>query len=252
MALGSDNVVAARRFRRWLAERVAETSWVWGCSVTNRELAQQLGVDPEIIVDARRYLDRVERERCERSGAVLARVGRNGRPKVVDHTKDLVVRTPQYVFAEWHKLMELRGIHGTTAMRSLIHYVLSHPEYRPTRQFWYYQGKRHYVGPEMSHRWYIRVTLPSGLWAVLARRSKSLRMHKVHLCRDLILDFMEGKIPANLPLITNIEQFWDPSRYVAGDESLIEAARGSLLKRKRVRKKKEPSDDEGRTEGSVG
>ncbi len=244
----------ARRFRRWLIERIADTSWLWLSKATNKELAEMLGVHVDVLVDARRFMDSIEKARTEETGLTRARIGMGGRPKTVDYVRNIAVLTPINVFEDWQKVIEFRGTSTRTILRSLTHYFLLHPEYKSPREGWIYKGHRLYCSRIPMEQWPWRLTckVPNTIRELLLKRSRAMRVPMSTVFRNLVLDYMEDKIQG-LEMVTSMEQLWEASRYPSVGEDVVEAARLKMNKRNKKRLlTREELDREDRRAGRRG
>ncbi len=225
----------ASRFRRWLVQRVAETAWVWGVKgLTNLEMSHVLGIAPDVLVDARRWCDDLDRARSEVDGTLRVRTtGRNG-VVPVDRTYQMRIRLPPPVYLAFQKLIELRGVREPTLVRSMIHHYLLQPSYPVPREYWTFEGKRLVIGRTANARWpwNVRCDIPYGVAVVLRRRAKADSVSLARVTRNLILDLVEGKLD-HMRIITSPGQFFEPSRYHVGDQAVREVAERKFAKRTR-------------------
>jgi hypothetical protein len=212
----------ATKFRDWLVQRVAETAWAWGVKgATNQELCAQLGIEPSVLVDARRYMDALDRSRNKVQGTQRVRTSGRNTVQVVDRNYLGCVLLPQYLYLEWRKLLDLRGINEVTLLRSALHHFLTHPGYPLPRDHWTYQGKRYVVGETAGNPWIyrLRFEVPAGFMAMVHRRRRVLGVPLSRITRNLVLDILEGRL-LDMRMITASQQLWESSRYQVGDEAV--------------------------------
>lgn len=231
----------ATRFRDWLVERVAETAWSRGVQgATNRELCAQLGIEPSVLLDARRYLDALDRSRSKVQGTQRVRTNGRNTVRVVDQIYSGTVFVPQFVYAEWRKLLDLRGVYEVTLLRSALHHFLTHLGYPLPRDQWTYRGRRYVVGMtanQFAWPYKLRFQVPRGFWTVVRRRSRVLGVPGTRITRNLILDLLEGKL-ADMRMITANEQLWEAGRYQVGDEAVRSEALRIYKQRSKRREKR--------------
>lgn len=212
-------------FRRWLVERVAETAWVFNSTMNNQQLAQRLGVQTDVLVDARRFLDAFYRQRTEVLGMHPVRLNGQNHLRTVTVSRKAVfqLRAPQYLFGLWCRYAEERHLSRTDLLRSLIHLYLSQKDYPLTSQDWTYKGTRYEVWDSKNRwPWMIQCMLPYEVKTLFSVRAKLMGIAMSSIARSMVLDLLEGKI-TDLKLITNPTQFWSMDRYFRGDEAVRQA-----------------------------
>jgi hypothetical protein len=249
-------------FRRWLVERVAETAWVFNSTMTNQEMAERLGVQPDVLIDARRFLDAFYANRTKVLGLQPVRVARSNQVKVVSRRSYVMVRTPQVVFEEWCRYADERHLSRSDLLRSLLHLYLSQKDYPITSQDWTYKGIRYeaFVGLDVCP-WTIQCSLPYEVKTLLSVRSKMIGIAMADIARALVLDLLHGKIH-DLQLITRPAQLWSLDRYIRVDESVREATHQAIRwedarakarprwAKQRAEKKKEKAHEKARADRS--
>lgn len=215
-------------FRRWLVERVAETAWVFNSTMSNQEMAERIGVQPDVLVDARRFLDAFYSNRTKVLGLQPVRVARCNQVKMVSRYTFVMVRTPQFIFEEWCKYAEERHLSRSDLLRSLLHLYLSQKDYPITSQDWTYKGIRYeaFLGRDVCP-WTIQCSLPYEVKTLLSVRSKMIGLTMADIARALVLDLLHGKV-SNLQLITRPAQLWSLDRYVRVDESVRKATHQAI------------------------
>src|SRR5262249_47472285 len=123
------------RFRRWLLDKVKRSRWVRYNADTVESVAQRIGVQPDVIVQAQRELA-AERKADGKMPLVLG-TGRTKRSK----RRQIDVDMPKAVHEDWLLYCRTRDLPGSVVIRSVIHTLLSGPD-NPSwigRQ-WRYRG----------------------------------------------------------------------------------------------------------------
>jgi hypothetical protein len=223
-----------REFRDWLVNRVAETSWA-----SNRfepgepviavaSLALQMGVQPDVLVDARRLIDAREREVSEQSGLERLRRRGDGRKVLVAGKKHIAVRMPMVVHQHWGHYRDLRGLTDATLLRSLVHYLLLNPHVPNPRQHeWFYQGEvlrlHGLKAANYQWPWCASTDVNRGAAEALVRRAKAVREAQASLLRRVILDVLEGRL-THFELVPDAAMMFSVDRYLTLEGKLAERA----------------------------
>jgi hypothetical protein len=204
-------------FREWLIERLIETKFARD-AIPDAQIdaaAKQLGVDPDVLLDARART----RERRHEHGL------RPRMKKLVPadvqarHSRlyQFHLYMPGELFRLWKDECAYRGIEGSTLLRALIHsYLLS--SYEPTSPVtgWYWKGSRYRMGDAQIRRDFLeRAVIPQGAKRALRRRAARFGGTSVGIVRALVLEAMAGK-HRKVPVIDAGMMFDDEDRYYQG------------------------------------
>jgi len=217
-------------FRAWLVNRLTETSWVRTIGRDQPSIAQaarQLGVQPDVLVDARKLLDERARESAQRSGLERIRTRPDGRSVLVAGTKQIVLCMPVEVHEAWVYYRELRGLNDATLLRSLVHHLLLDPRHRHyPHEAWVYEGQvRRMPGRHRTTNWpwTVRTYLSRGANEALVRRSRAVRESKARMLRTIVLDVLEGRL-VHFEVIPDAALMFAADRYATLEGKLEDRA----------------------------
>lgn len=206
--------------------------------MTNQQLADQLGIKPDVLLDARRFLDSMDHARSRVLGTQRTRTSGKNSVSVVDRNYFGRLALPQVIHGELHRYLNLRGIHPQAMARGLIHYFLLHPELRITfYRFWPWRGQRLLTGHTGKNQWpwWVRYRIPYGVSVALRRRARFLGVPVSSILRSLILELLGGKLD-HVSLSVSPQQLLEGDQYPVGDAVVRDVASVEFAKRKRRRK----------------
>jgi len=199
-----------RQFRRWLVDRLKESSWP-----TTREpieeVARQLGLQPDVLLQATAELAaaREQAGRGVRPAAGLLPTPRRDQPIIE-------MSVPKEIAAEWRGFCEARDLESNMLFRSLLHTYLSgsrEPAWIQKR--WKYRGATYKMhGTRRGKRWphRIRSVVSQGALRALRRRAQRLGARPAAVLRGLVIDLLEGRF--GYVKMTDVSAMWDdPNRY---------------------------------------
>jgi hypothetical protein len=200
------------RFRRWLIDRLKETSYSIRSGETLETLAKRLGVRTEILRTAQ----------AEKAQELLA-MGRSPALALSSRARgrdvQLTVHCPKNVYDAIRARAEDMGMTPAEIIRAITNTLLSGPD-NPyiLHRSWLYQGVRQTVGPQNGKKWrlYFDVAMSVGAHVALKERAKRLETTKTALVRGAITDYLEGRMSGvNFTPVTMMWQ--NPKRYWTGD-----------------------------------
>jgi len=203
-------------FRSWLFARLLGTRYAT-VRLDDSEIdavAKKIGVDPDLLLEVRAQALITLHSRG--LSPPLSNSGR--RKKALDDALQRIhqfqIWFPRVVFQAWRAECEIRAVHPTTFLRSLIHfYLLGSWEPEPVKH-WAWEGKlyRFYKNERVSER----AVITHGAKRALMRRASLRGTQATNIVRALILGAMRGE-QQGLPLVTAGMMFDDESRYNTGE-----------------------------------
>jgi len=198
------------KFRRWLVERLADSSWATVKGESLEELAERLWVHPDALRAAQEMLEL----RAKKNGRLPTRIdGKYDRPRQVELTT-----LPREVYDDWKAYCKARDLTTDVLLRSLVHHLLSRPAQPSVLSVWIYKGKR--LKPcrdrnGATGRWSTSIVsrISHGAHQALVRRARNANVHMTAIVRGGIIDLLEGRIK-QLHIIAHPRDMWgDPARY---------------------------------------
>jgi hypothetical protein len=204
-------------FRHWLVEKLSGTDYAFRHipDASIDAVAHQLGVEPEVLLEARLVVLERRLARGRGVGAGRARRG-SGHYQL------------QCVFVEplwqlWQELCELRGLRGSQLLRSLVHaYLLGNWEPEQVSTQWVWRGRAYGAGGSARYRYAHpfreRALSPRGARRALVRRAARLGTTVQGLLRGVIVATLEGQWAraGSIPIIDARTMYDDEARYFLG------------------------------------
>lgn len=195
-------------FRKWLVSRVEETACVSLPLDTDEELerhAQQLGVQPDVLAEAR--------------ANVRMRLAQHGVPphgtNDYDHPMTMQLCFAKEPWEAWQRHIAAWGVTGATLLRSLIHlYLQGTYEPEPVLSCWIWEGRR--VAVVRGGRCREKTIISPGARAALNHRAALRGCSMMAILRGLVLDNMAGKFGQRgfLKLVDTRQMYGDKERYL--------------------------------------
>lgn len=203
-------------FRQWLVEKVRATAHARE-PLPPEQLpfkAFELGVHPSVLEEARsEYLEEAAR------GGVLVGSGRKRRGSRHWQVK---LHFPREVFVAWKEEASVRGLEGSTILRSLLHaYLLGSHEPYPLLNYWLWKGRRRLIGKSQSGTaaFTERALATHGARRALERRAQRLGCSPSAVLRGLVIETLERRYaqPGSIAIVDARTMFDDEARYYLGD-----------------------------------
>ncbi len=198
-------------FRSWLLERLLGTKWA---TLPARDdeidaLAERLGVQPELLLEARAEAKIQKSKNGLRIAA--ARPDESGRFK---RYYQFHLFMPPPVHKAWLEECAYRELRGPVLLRALIQeYLMGDTEPTPL-SFWYWKGKRYQMGKaEQRSPFLERATITQGANRALKRRAMAIGTTPTAIARALIIEALSGEHRA-VKLIEHSMMFDDERRYL--------------------------------------
>jgi hypothetical protein len=207
-------------FRHWLGIRLLGTKYatVRLSDDDVDRIAKQLGVDVDLLLEVR------AQARVDLHDRGLSPPLSNSNKTVRELSSKRLYQyqlwMPTVVFAAWQAECELRGVHGPTFLRSLIHeYLLGAREPHP-EHYWTWQGKliRSYRGDGCQDE---RAAIPQGAKRALTVRAVGRGTRATPVVRALVLEALKGE-HMGVPLVTSGMMYDDEARYNTGVPALLD------------------------------
>lgn len=197
------------KFRRWLVERLADSSWAAVKGESLEELAERLWVHPDALRAAQEMLNL----RAKNHGKMPARVDcKYDRPRQVD------VLLPREVHDDWKAYCKARDLTTDVLLRSLVHHVMSRPPPSEFPSFCIYKGKRLKLcrdrnGTTGRFSTSLASRISPGAHQALVRRARNRSMSIAAIMRAAVIELLEGRIK-KLHIVAYPRDMWgDPARY---------------------------------------
>lgn len=204
------------RFLRWLIDKVKRSRWVTYNADTVESVAQRIGVQPYVILQAQQEL--AEERKADGKVPMVLGTGRTKRLK----RRQIDVDMPKEVYDDWLLYCRTRGLPGSVVIRSVVHTLLSGPD-NPS-----WIGRRcRYRGRMLSLVGYtqfvqrgwpynIKTDVSEGAARALAVRARNLGCTLAALVRGAVIDVLEGRTK-RLNIVSSSDAMWDDeTRYWVG------------------------------------
>lgn len=210
----------AATFRAWLIEKVKRSRWVTYKDDDLARLANRLGVQESVLVEAQRQLSASRKEQGLKDVTLGSRHAR-------DATRTLVtLDMPESVHQDWVAYCSLRDLEQAVVLRSLVHTMLSGPE-NPTwiGRGWVYRGTRRLLSgydkiteTGRGWPWGASTSVTHGVVRALTVRADRCNSSKTALIRGAVIDLLEGRT-TRLLMMTSPSGMWeDENKYWLGGE----------------------------------
>lgn len=193
------------RFREWLVKQLSVARWSAPLSTPLPDLARELGVQEDVILEARAL--REEELRRRGKGGIA-----HGRRRYLGSDNAIVkVDTNAPIQKLWDDLRKTLGLETATLLRSLLHHFLLHPV-RPKNlsKTWVYHGKI-YRGPRTKTQLITRLT--RGAQVAFDTHASEYDVPPTALARGLVIECLEGRTQ-KLKIVSFRELWGDPERYL--------------------------------------
>jgi hypothetical protein len=212
--------------------KLAETRWTgWGKDTIIEDLARSLGVQPDVLLDAHRYLRSLTDRGTVVAGLAPIKMRSNGQRVSVGTKMTINLVMPKEIHAEWLIYRKLGMFTDSVLLRSLIHYGLIRPEQPQwVGRGWPFKGKvYHCLGwsklkaTEVSWPWTVSTRISYGAKTALLRRASSMRITIRAFIRGLVIDLLSGSIQS-FDTVTEASQMFEVDRYFTLDGMLEDKA----------------------------
>jgi len=199
------------RFRRWLIDRLKETSFAVYKGELVVDVARRLGVS----VDVLKMAQAEKTTELQQMGRTPTNLGGRGH----ERGYALMLRCPPEARKEIHELARRMGARSSELIRGVTQTLLSGPD-NPQwlGRHWIWHGKHILLRPVEGKGWpwFVDVYISRGAAAALQRRAERLGTNKTALIRSATVDFLEGRM-TGIQLLPTAEMWNDPNRYWTGE-----------------------------------
>lgn len=181
-------------FRRQVLNLLLRTRWAKEQSSDSvEEIARRLGVQPDVLVEARRLYGRAPRS----------------------ETREFLLAMPQKVHADWIRVTQMNRLDSSLLLRGLIQaLLLSGVPPKRLQKFWIYKGERLHVGKQQGQTWpwKAHTYISWGADRALTQIAERYQATKTALVRGHVCAYLEGKA-SKLVLVGVNNMYNDPTRY---------------------------------------
>lgn len=192
-------------------DRVISTTWATRTILDSEldEIAKTLGLDPDLLLEARAEAKVTRQERGLRVTKWYEGTSETRR------YYQFHLFMPELVMKAWREECVFRQVAGPLLLRSLIHdYLVRTREPNPLRK-WYWRGQFYTMGDSDERtRFLERATIPLGSRRALVARAIRVGTTPTALCRALAIEALSG-LHRDVPLIEASMMFDDEERYLA-------------------------------------
>jgi hypothetical protein len=187
----------ASNFRRWLVEKVSLSRWPNYIGDTDETIAHRIGVEPEVLVEARALI--LERTKSERApnGVRLGMPKSRGRRSA---RSMLFLEPPPEIYAEWKARRDERGMENATLLRSICHHVLqlrTQPAWlsqSSRKGAWVFRGAWHRQSRIRDHLYRIKCDLSDAAYRAMHIRAENTRVNIAAIARWGVCLFVAGRL----------------------------------------------------------
>jgi hypothetical protein len=187
------------RFRDWLVEKVSRTGFMVYKDDSDEDIAGRIGVQPEVIQEARaRYDARMIEERLPEG----QKLGRRHIFKRHTNERELFLEPPQKIFEDWCARRDAQRLTTAVLLRSIVHLVLQ-SKTQPawirvsSRRAWIYRGEwlmREESRSKESRRCRLTTALSEGADLALRLRAERTRVSMSAIARWGVCLFVNDKL----------------------------------------------------------
>lgn len=193
-------------FRKWLVRRVKLSRWVTLVRETDEDLAARIGIQPDVLRDARAELRQDQAAR----GLPQREVG-GRRTFAPGELQEFFMNVPPAVKADVTAFCALRSVTNGTLLRSVVNLALTDRTKPEKIRNWTYRGVRE----PYSRKWPgILTTLPQGTLRALQDVANSRKTRPTAILRSILIDLLEGRVQRLKLVPTAEDMLSNPDLYL--------------------------------------
>ena len=203
------------KFRNWLVQKLAQTTFAFYKEESDEDLARRIGVQPDVIRDARIVF--AERMRAIGMPEGQQKLGR--RLSFRDNKHYVCLEPPREIYEDWQAICQQRKVTEPTLFRSVVHATLKLTT-QPKRlsiaspnQWLTRTGK--WVGQEniRLHLYRLYTNINEASHQALLRRAEYCRCKPSAIARWGVNLFVHGKLPSVFIVQVKTAMYKKPEHY---------------------------------------
>lgn len=198
-------------FREWLVLKVSQSRWAVYLDDTDEAVARRIGVQLDVLVDARKlHAERIAKERLP-EGQKLGQRTLFG-PSSARARHKLVIELPELINAEYDARCHRQLIDSSIAFRSILHRILQ----SPTQPLWLSERRKNgwvFRGQWLSakyirrERFRVMTTLSDGADLAIRTRAEKTHTSVRSICRWAICLFVADQLE-RLQIVTSVHAMY--------------------------------------------
>lgn len=198
-------------FRRWLVGKLAMSRWPVRRGDTDETMGRRLGVQPDVLAEARLVMQRVMAKKGD------GRTRRLGMPRAGDGKlprHHIFLEPPRAVHADWCAYCTRRRLTTAVVLRSAIAHVLTLPAQPASlhsgRAAWRYRGQFQGQDNIRNHEFRIKTNLSEAMFRALGERAAATGVTPSAIARWAVTALLEGALERTRPLwiVTSLDTLY--------------------------------------------
>lgn len=198
-------------FRRWLVGKIAMSRWHVRKGDTDETMGKRLGVQPDVLAEARLVLSRMMAKKGD------GRTRRLGMPRAADGKLPryhVYLEPPRPIYEDWCAYRDRRRLTNAILLRSAIAHVLTLPtqpaDLHSGRAAWRYRGQFHAQTNIRHHELRFKTNVSETMFRALTERAANTGVTPSAIARWAVTSLLEGALERTKPLwiVTSLDSLY--------------------------------------------
>lgn len=198
-------------FRRWLVGKLAMSRWPVRKGDTDETMGLRLGVQPDVLAEARSVMQRVVAKKGD------GRTRRLGMPRAGDGKLaryHVFLEPPAEIYKEWCAYRDRRRLTNAVLLRSAVSHVLTLPAQPASlhsgRSAWVFRGQACAQENIREHKFRFKTNVSEATFRALGERAANTGTSPSAIARWAVTALLEGKLERQRPLwiVTSLDSLY--------------------------------------------